>query len=141
MLKTVFPKTLTMRGMRFFTTSWSYFASICTNNKNTNSKHGKTVINAISTRAKAFSEGPEPALKKKNTKCGSSSEAKDAVTIQKMFKLFFITATHLHSFADPDPELLFTSMRIRILLLIKMLGIFHHSSTDPPGLHFERSQL
>jgi hypothetical protein len=53
-----------MRGMRFFTTSWSYFASICTNSKNTNSKHGKMVINVILTRTKAFSEDPEPALKK-----------------------------------------------------------------------------
>ncbi len=32
---------------------------------------------------------------------------------------------------------LFTSMQIRILLLIKVIGICDHCSIHPPGLHFE----
>jgi hypothetical protein len=32
---------------------------------------------------------------------------------------------------------LFTLMRIRILLIIKMMRICDYWSTDPPGLHFE----
>jgi hypothetical protein len=36
---------------------------------------------------------------------------------------------------NADPESNFR--RIRIQLLIKVMGIYDHRSTDPPGLHFE----
>jgi hypothetical protein len=36
---------------------------------------------------------------------------------------------------------LFTFMRVRILLLIKVLRICDHGSTKPPGLHFEPPRL
>jgi len=40
---------------------------------------------------------------------------------------------------DPDP--LFKSMRIPILLLIKVMRICDHGPTEPPDLHFEPPRL
>jgi hypothetical protein len=57
---------------------------------------------------------------------------------------------HLNSDSDPDPVLtslmrtrikIFTLMRIRILLLIKVMRIYHHCSKDAPGLYVEPSGL
>ncbi len=48
-------------------------------------------------------------------------------------------APAVHIYADPDPA--FILMRIRILLLIKVMGIYDHWSIDLPGLYFEPSGL
>jgi hypothetical protein len=42
---------------------------------------------------------------------------------------------------DLDPDLKFNLIQNRILLLIKVMQICNHWSTDPPRLHFEHLQL
>jgi hypothetical protein len=65
----------------------------------------------------------------------------------KYFKPFFTikaekgfrNANTHHFNADPDPA--FHFLRIRIPLLVKVMGICDHWSTDPPGLDFESLRL